>query len=178
MNDHELLAATMNGDDQAFRELFQRHAGWMAGRLQQILPADVVEDVLQETFLAVWRSADRYQSEGEVGAWLWGVARRQAALWYRQQKKDEPVLNLAGPRDPADVVAVKLQLDHAFEGLADEEARELARLALVEQRPLREIAAHFRIPVGTGKSRLYKIRKSLQKALRKEEKHGIASGHR
>jgi hypothetical protein len=55
MNDDELIAALAAGDDAALRELFTRHAPWLAARLRAALPPPDVEDVLQETFLAVWR---------------------------------------------------------------------------------------------------------------------------
>jgi len=55
MDDAELIAAVAGGDDAALRELFVRHAPWLAARLRSVLPAADTEDVLQETFLAVWR---------------------------------------------------------------------------------------------------------------------------
>ena len=57
MDDDELIAALAAGDDTALRELFRRHAPWLAGRLGAALPPPDVEDVLQETFLAVWKGA-------------------------------------------------------------------------------------------------------------------------
>ncbi len=40
----------------------------------------VVADVLQDTFVAVWRGAGSYRGEAEVAGWLWGVAVTQARL--------------------------------------------------------------------------------------------------
>ena len=84
-HDHELIAAVAAGDDTALRELFARHAPWLAARLRAVLPAADVEDVLQETFLAVWQGARSYRPEGAGAAWLWGIARRQAAQWLRRR---------------------------------------------------------------------------------------------
>jgi Sigma-70 region 2 len=63
MDDDELIAAIASGDgdDTALRELFSRHAPWLAARLRKALPPDDVEDVLQETFIAVWQNAKTYQ---------------------------------------------------------------------------------------------------------------------
>src|SRR5499425_2394575 len=97
MDDDELIAAMAGGDDTALRELFARHAPWLAARLRSILPAAEVEDVLQESFLAVWRGAGRYRPEGSPGGWLWGITRRQAALWLRRRGPDGvPLAALAG----------------------------------------------------------------------------------
>src|SRR3954452_23202560 len=83
MDNDELSAAVARGDDVALRELFARHAPWLAARLRAVLPAADVEDVLQETFLAAWRGAGNYRPQGAAGGWLWGIARRQAAMWLR-----------------------------------------------------------------------------------------------
>src|SRR3954465_8002985 len=67
MDDAELIARLAGGDDGALRELFSRHAPWLAARLRAVLPAADVEDVLQETFLAVWRGAPGYRPGGGRG---------------------------------------------------------------------------------------------------------------
>src|SRR6201985_2592141 len=110
MDDDSLVARIGAGADTARRELFGRHAPWLAVRLRAVLPAADVEDVLQETFLAVWRGARGYRpasQEGAAGAWLWGIARRQAALLLRRRgpaTAELPAMLVAGPQhadDPA-----------------------------------------------------------------------------
>ncbi|MGH3186531.1 MAG: RNA polymerase sigma factor, partial [Streptosporangiaceae bacterium] len=85
MDDDELIASLAGGDDTALRELFDRHAPWLATRLRKALPPDDVEDVLQETFLAVWRNARTYRPQGTAAGWLWVIARNQAALLLRKR---------------------------------------------------------------------------------------------
>ena len=98
MDDDELIAAIASGsgDDTALRELFCRHAPWLATRLRKALPPDDVEDVLQETFIAVWQSAKTYQPRGTPAAWLWVIARNQAAMLLR--KRGQPPVPLPGDR--------------------------------------------------------------------------------
>lgn len=71
MDDDELIASLAGGDDTALRELFSRHAPWLAARLRTALPPSDAEDVLQETFLAVRKNAGAYQARGQAGGWLW-----------------------------------------------------------------------------------------------------------
>src|SRR5580693_4401998 len=85
MDDDELITRLAGGDDTALRELFTRHAPMLAARLRAVLPASDVEDVLQETFLAVWKGAGSYRPEEKAGGWLWVIARRQAALLLRRR---------------------------------------------------------------------------------------------
>lgn len=122
MDNDELIAAVAGGDDVALRELFSRHAPWLAARLRAVLPAADVEDVLQETFLAVWRGAAGYRRDG-AGGWLWGIARRQAALWLRRRGRAEavpPALAVADaqqPVDPAELAVSRAELADALEAL-------------------------------------------------------------
>src|SRR5579863_2265143 len=105
MDDDGLIARVATGDDGALRELFSLHAPWLAARLRVVLPAADVEDVVQETFLGVWRGAARYRPDGTAGGWLWGIARRQAALWLRHRGPAElllPALVADDGRHPGD----------------------------------------------------------------------------
>ena len=104
MDDDDLVARVAAGDDTALRELFGRHAPWLAVRLRAVLPADDVEDVLQETFLAAWRGARGYRPQGACGGWLWGIARRQAALLLRRRGPSNRA-EQAGAALPADLAA-------------------------------------------------------------------------
>lgn len=167
MDDDELIAAVAAGDHVALRELFERHAPWVAGRLRRSLPVDAVEDVVQETFIAVWRGADSYTGRGKAGAWLWGIARRQTALWYRRNGRALP--DIQQPLIDAEADAVtRLDVQRALSNVGPEgsEPRQLAEIVLIEDRPLAEAADRLGIPVGTVKSRMFKLRGLLREALR------------
>ena len=58
-----LIAAVAAGDDTALRELFTRHAPWLAARLRAALPPPDVEDVLQETEPSHASHAENQQNE-------------------------------------------------------------------------------------------------------------------
>lgn len=86
-----LLAAVAGGDMAALRSLYQANAPWLAARLiRRCNDPDVVADVLQDTFVAVWRGAHQFRGEGEVAAWLWGIAVRR--LVSRLRRTDRAVL--------------------------------------------------------------------------------------
>ena len=173
MDDDSLLRAVASGDEFALQTLFERHAPWLAARLRRVMPADAVEDVLQESFLAVWRSAASYAGRGEVGAWVWGIARRQAALRQRRQglsdqtQRLDELLERPDEDDPAAVAAGRADLERAIAtlGPADGPARELVRLFFIEERPLAEVAEALNIPVGTAKSRIFAVRHQLRLVL-------------
>src|SRR5690554_3791992 len=151
MDDRELIAAIAAGNSNALREMYDRHAGWLATRLRTMLPAHAVEDVLQETFLAVWRGAGRYQGTGAVGGWRWGIARRQAAIWLRKHQKTDLLLDpdqeLTHMHDTANSAVIRADIERALTELATGEphTRKLAQLAFVEEQPVKEIARQLRI---------------------------------
>ncbi|GIH16624.1 RNA polymerase sigma factor [Rugosimonospora africana] len=174
MDNNGLIMAVARGDDAALRELFVRHAPWIAARLHAVLPAADVEDVIQETFLGVWRGAAGYRADG-AGAWLWGIARRQAALWLRRRGRNEAVLaslptdDLAHTADPADAAVDRLDLAEAVRALGAEGSphRETWRLIYVEERTVAEAAEAMGVPAGTVKSRAHHARALLRAALRR-----------
>lgn len=171
MDDDELIARLAGGDDGALRELFFRHAPWLAARLRAVLPPADVEDVLQETFLAAWRGAGRYQARGACGGWLWTIARRQAALLLRRrgpvpasltEQARAPLTEQVS--DPVDAALTRAGLEQAVAALEPAD-REVWRLIYEQDRPVAEVAERMGVPAGTVKSRAYRARRRLRTAL-------------
>jgi RNA polymerase sigma-70 factor (ECF subfamily) len=76
--DAVLLRAVARGDEQALTILYDRHAGWLTVRLtRRCGRPDVVDQAVQDTFLAVWRGAERYRGGGDVAAFIWGIGVRR-----------------------------------------------------------------------------------------------------
>jgi RNA polymerase sigma-70 factor, ECF subfamily len=163
MDDDELIAALAAGDDTALRELFLRHAPWLAARLRAALPPPDVEDALQETFLAVWTGARGYQPRGTPRAWMWVIARNQAALLLRRRgPATAPLADIpqAG-LDPAEAAMVRAGISAALDGPEGE----VLRLMYVEDRPVAEVAVLLGVPAGTVKSRAHRARRMLRAVL-------------
>ncbi len=192
MDDDDLIAAMADGDDTALRELFVRHAPWLAARLRPLLPAADVEDVLQESFLAVWRGARSYRPEGSPGGWLWGITRRQAALWLRRRgPAGVPFPGQADPAglasltglgglggrvgdDPAEAAVRRAELAAAVAALGPEgsAAQETWRLMYLEDRAVTEVARLMGVPEGTVKSRAHRVRQIMRTVLRQPARDG------
>jgi RNA polymerase sigma-70 factor, ECF subfamily len=183
MDDDELIARVAggdgrDGDDTALRELFTRHAPWLAARLRTVLPPSDVEDVLQETFLAVWKGASAYRPQGSPGGWFWTIARNQAAMLLRKRGPGTVLLDPAEAdadaarrgadvTDPAEAALVRADLAAATAALGPPGApdREVWRLLYVEDRPVAEVAQLMGVPEGTVKSRAHRARRLLRAAL-------------
>jgi RNA polymerase sigma-70 factor (ECF subfamily) len=168
MEDDALLERLAAGDDAALRALFSRNAPWLAARLRALLPAPDVEDVIQETFLAVWRGARSYRPEGVAPAWIWGIARRQAAMMLRKRgaelRRASEGATGAGDEDPASTASARTDLKAAVSALGPAE-RDIWQLLYVEDRPVEEVAKRTGVPTGTVKSRSHRARRLLRAAL-------------
>jgi DNA-directed RNA polymerase specialized sigma24 family protein len=76
--DEMLLAGVAGRDTGAFRALYERHAGWLAIRLaRRCNDGDLVADAVGDIFVAVWRRPRGFRAEGDVAAWLRGIAIRR-----------------------------------------------------------------------------------------------------
>ena len=90
-DDAALLDAVAAQDLQALRELYERHAGWLAIRLtRRCNDRDLVADAVQDTFVAVWQKPGAYRGTGDVAAWLWRIAIRPLVSRLRHRTDVPP----------------------------------------------------------------------------------------
>ena len=79
LNDDELMARVVQEDEGAFRILIERHQDRVYGTAARMLgrAGPEAEEVAQDIFLRVWRSAGTYRPEGRFVTWLMTVVRNQ-----------------------------------------------------------------------------------------------------
>lgn len=170
LDDRELLAAVGDGDRAAFRALYDRHAPWLVARLSgRCADAGTVDEVLQDTFLAVWRGARRYRGEGEVAAWMWGIAIRRLIDHLRRRRT--PVV-MAHEDEGAEASAeerVLLGVEHGDLAAAlhrlSPELRAVVQATVLDGLTTREAGRLLGIPAGTVKTRMFRARAQLREAL-------------
>src|SRR4051812_12099649 len=76
--DRDLLALMATGDRAAFEVFYRRHGAWLSLRLRyRCVDPALVDDIVQDTFLDVWRGAARYRPDGDVPGWLWRIGSRR-----------------------------------------------------------------------------------------------------
>ena len=170
-SDRELLARIGSGDRGALHELLDRHQPWLAARLRQrCRDAEIVAEVVNDTFLAVWQKPGRYQGEGEVAAWLWGIAIRTLLKRLRPRKSVlERLVQLRPEQEPSAEEAVLLAVEHGDVGAAlqrlSPELLAVVQATVLDGLSTREAAALLGIPSGTVKSRMSRARLELREAL-------------
>lgn len=167
-SDAQLLVAVRDGDVDTLRELYERHSDAVLRLVRRLAPAAMADDLLQETWLAVWQSAGSYRGDSSVRGWILGIARRQTYYLLRRRKVDTVQLDadvdVADPAMPVDDQALSAighsALMDAISLLSDKH-RVVLELGLVEGLPYGEIAMVLDIPQGTIKSRMSTARSKL-----------------
>jgi RNA polymerase sigma-70 factor (ECF subfamily) len=169
-NDGDLLVAMAAGDRDALRVLYERHAPWLMLRLaRRCADRGVVDEVVQDTFLAAWRQADRYRGTGEVAAWLWGIGVRR--LIDRFRRRGLPTTALGEPAGVTASAEDEVLLDVGYGDLAaalqrlSPEFRAVVQATVLDGLTTREAAALLGIPTGTVKTRMMRARAQLREAL-------------
>jgi RNA polymerase sigma factor (sigma-70 family) len=91
--DRELLARCRAGDAAAFDLLFHRHGPRLLGYARRHLDAADADDAVQEAWIAFVRKRDAVPADVELGAWLFGVVRKQVLRQLAQaaRRKNEPL---------------------------------------------------------------------------------------
>jgi RNA polymerase sigma-70 factor (ECF subfamily) len=118
-NDRELVEAVLRKDRKASAELVSSHADHVYSYVRhRLIPrADLVEDVVQEVFLAAWENLGRYQGSAPLRHWLIGIARHKVEDYYRARLREpEPMDDQPDPPETAE--------DPGLEEIMDREQKE------------------------------------------------------
>jgi RNA polymerase sigma-70 factor, ECF subfamily len=167
--DEALLREIARGNQLAMRALFMRHQVRVHRFiLRMVRDRTLADDVVSETFLAVWRQADRFEGRSTVSTWLLSIARHKALTAVKPQ----PLEQL--DREAADAI-VDQGLDPEAEsrgkanrtilrqclGALSAEHSEIIDLLYYQEKSIREIAEILCIPANTVKTRMFCARRRL-----------------
>jgi RNA polymerase sigma factor (sigma-70 family) len=168
--DEMLLAAVAGRDMGAFRTLYERHAGWLAIRLaRRCNDRDLVADAIQDTFVAVWQKPRGFRGDGDIAAWLWGIAIRR--LVSRLRTRGSVAAAFAGHAGVApaaeDQVLLSVEYGDIGQALArlSPEMRAVIQAVVLDGLSAREAAHLLHVPVSSVKTRLYRAKARLRAAL-------------
>jgi RNA polymerase sigma-70 factor (ECF subfamily) len=164
-DDVPLCAQVARGDARALRSLYERHAGRVkAVALRVLASAPEAEEIVQETFVEVWRRSSQYdRGRGAVRAWIVTIARSRAIDRLRSRGAGErTVAGLAredrptGGPSPLEDVEQRIERERVARALAElpDPQRRVIELAYFEGKTQREIAEVTGEPLGTIKTRV------------------------
>lgn len=172
------LERARHGDASAFDSLVEARVPAMLRTAMAITGREAdARDAVQDALVSAWRELPALRDPAAFDAWLTRIlvnrcrrGLRRAGSVRVQEVSFDLVTDEAAPRSPDHVtgVAERQALERAFDRLSID-ARTILVLHHLDGRALAEIAAVLEVPVGTAKSRLFAARKSLERALEREE---------
>jgi RNA polymerase sigma-70 factor, ECF subfamily len=167
----ELIARVARQDRRAFEELYNLYHRRLARFLTRLTRRyDLAEEIINDTFWVVWRSASRFRGDSQPSTWILGIAYRKARNAFRTAARARARENLEPPpfpltsEEPARAAELRDWLGAALAELPIEQ-RLAVELCYELGHSCEEIATIMGCPVNTVKTRLFHARAKLQKRL-------------
>ena len=161
------------GDEQALRVLYNRHAQRLyAYALRLTGNADLANEALQESLLAIWRGAGTYRGTAAVSTWMLGIVHHKAVDLIRRQspqvslQEEGMTAELAMQDDHPAALERREVIRHNLSRLPAEQQAVL-NLVFYQGKTLAEAALIMNCPLGTVKSRLNQAKLNLKGLLKR-----------
>jgi RNA polymerase sigma-70 factor (ECF subfamily) len=170
VSDKVLIECIAEGDQAALRTLMTRHQSRIYRFVMRFIrDRGIAEDIVSDTFVAVWRQAPDFENRSSVATWLLAIARYKALsarerLVAPTETLDEVAATLVDPAHGPDVAIERRDsarvLRQCLAALPAEQAM-LLDLVYFREKSVREAAAIAGVSENTAKSRMFLGRKKL-----------------
>jgi RNA polymerase sigma-70 factor (ECF subfamily) len=171
-DDVRLLALVSAGDLHAFEELYRAYHPRLKRFLANMLRRPhLVDEVLNDTMMVVWRQPEKYNGKSKVSTWIYAIAYRKALKALR--RRDEPIEDKSadarpcadpGPEQNVGQRQLQTLLLRAM-GELSADHRAVVDLTYFHEIGYREIAELMDCPVDTVKTRMFHARRRLKAML-------------
>ena len=166
MDDLRAIRECQNGDKNAFRILVERYQRQAVGHAVAILfNREDALDAVQEAFIDAFKAIDSFDRERAFYPWFYVLLRNRCYKMKTRNRETESIedTEILAPQSgfPREE---RVALERALVSLPPED-RELITLKYLDGLSYQELAEHLQIPKGTVMSRLFHVRKQLQKKL-------------
>ena len=167
-----LMALVMEGDEQAFAELYQQsHYPVYCLLLAIVKNPATAEDLMQDTYLSVKKSIQNYVPQGKPLAWIFTIARNLAYMELRREQRrgTEDFSEHEDVESSDDISGVidNIVLRNAMR-ILDEKERKIVLLHVVTGLKFTEISKAAEIPLGTVLSCYHRAIRKLHKSVNEE----------
>lgn len=177
LSDDALIEAIAGGDMKALEQFHNRYYAKLVRFVTRLVDSsDAAEEVVNDTLMTVWRTADRFEGRSKPSTWMFGIAYRMAmkARQKAMRRRGDVELdeNLVGDATgTAEQVIMRTDLAAAMKRLTPD-LRAVVELTYFNGFLYTEIASILECPVGTVKTRMMTARKRLREVLDDGETSG------
>lgn len=167
--DLELIQRIAKGDQSAIQPLFARYNVALFRFLMGMLHNEAIaEEVVNETFLDIWRGAGKFEGKSSPSSWMFAIARNKAISLIRKRSDlaldEEKAANISDDADTPEQTALKTDkaalIKKCMEALSPKH-REIINLVYYQEKSIREVSYIVGIPENTVKTRMFNARKQL-----------------
>jgi len=182
--DTHLMESVKSGDRAAFQTLYEKYRKPIMSFLGTLVrDSEVVDELFQETFLKLYRSRDRYERRAKFSTFLWTIAKHTAFDWIEKKKEtlietretddgrvtssiEESLASVSPDAERALIEGLDAKhLEGCIERLSPRD-RLLCGLRMHSELSYEEISEQIGEPIGTVKTRLFRIREKLARCFR------------
>jgi RNA polymerase sigma-70 factor (ECF subfamily) len=172
-SDKELMERFLRGEVEGFNLLVKNYKVRLFSLLYRLVGnREEAEDILQETFLRVYRQKESYDFNYSFSTWIYTIALNLCRNLYKRKKKVRflGMDSLVNRPDPnSENFGNKNRLSSILEGAISSlpfKYRTVFLLRDVDQLSYEEVASTLNLPLGTVKSRVNRARRILQRKLK------------
>lgn len=170
MDERQLIARTLAGDEAAARALYDGHADRAFGLAYRLTgDRDLAEDVVQDAFLRAFDRLPGFRGDAAFSSWLHAITVSVAINTLRKRERRRRHEQPWGDGEPPDgPVAHDVETTRRVRRAIDELPADLRALVLLhyaEGYKHRELAELLNIPEGTSKARLARARERVRRSL-------------
>ncbi len=179
-SDVQLVEAYMGGTREALDVLMGRYIKSIHNFSKRFVGQEYADDVVQDTFVKVWKHIKAFDQKRSFRVWLFTIARRQAIDYTRKKKRERSTPLSAFEGEDNMFLDIEDREPLAHEVMEREEASSVVRKAVqtlsrdkqtvldlrtVQDMTFKEISSSINKPMSTVKSRYRRALMSLRKAL-------------
>lgn len=170
--DIDLIARIGRRDKSALKILYDRHHDSLFRfALSHCKDAFEASDIIQETMLVVWQTADRFAGRSAVRSWMFGIARNKAIDNLRKMARTDvgtdTIEQVDESPDAQSIIVAAQNADQVRACLSklSDSHRRVVHLAFFEDLPYSQIGEIEKCAVGTVKTRIHHAKKLLMRCL-------------
>ncbi|MBN8706259.1 MAG: sigma-70 family RNA polymerase sigma factor [Bacteroidetes bacterium] len=170
--DYELAIACQSGDRKAFQRLVRQYQEKVRGLVYSILSdPDTMDDLVQEIFIKVYTSINRFEHRSNLGTWIYRIAvnhcrdeirRRRVRRFFSMEKMELDPMEMSPTADKALLKKERIELVRWGLSKVSEKHRTIIVLRDFEDMSYEQIAEVLNLELGTVKSRLNRARLALK----------------
>lgn len=180
-SEQQLIERCRAGDDEAFRELVDRHSSMVIGLLARSVPDRArVEELAQDVFLKIHRGLPYFRGEARLGTWIFRIVANVLAEEATTRRRAQLTASLDERDADGDLRLEPPSIEQAYTvlELRDRVAKAIARLPPEYQIVISghyfhgmrydDLADALRLPLGTVKTHLHRAKRLLRQLLEGE----------